>query len=527
MKRTFGVIIVSCLCSFAHSKENTVVVFPDEIHQTIHSFGASDCWRTKYIGKNWPLEKRNAIADYLFSTDFDKAGNPLGIGLSLWRFNIGSGSQEIGDRSGVASEWRRTECFLDSLGGWDWSKQEGQRWFLQAARDRKVPYTLGFSISAPVFMSKNGMGRASEPTPYANLKNDKYIDYARFMAVVCEKLGFDYLSPINEPQWNWIGAGQEGMQMTNEECSRLIRCLDKELRNINGTTRIVFGEAGCINYLYDTVKDNPLRSNQIDEIFVPDGKYSVSGLPALAPVVSGHSYWSTWSLDSLIHWRQRLDRKIKKELPGVSYWQTEYCPMEKNEDNPDGGGKRDIGMNTALYVARVIHSDLVYADAASWQFWTAFSEWNYKDGLIYIDDGKSPQGAGSSKDPLVETCKNDGVYRTSKLMWALGNYSLFVRPGMQRVSAAVQGLSDSGSVRSLMVSAYKDPESGKMVLVFVNFGQDESLVDLQIKGNGVTAPVKYKQYVTSENYNLSYKGTVGNKMVIPARSLVTLVSEIK
>lgn len=24
--------------------------------QTIHSFGASDCWRVQYIGKNWPLE---------------------------------------------------------------------------------------------------------------------------------------------------------------------------------------------------------------------------------------------------------------------------------------------------------------------------------------------------------------------------------------------------------------------------------------------------------------------------------------
>ena len=75
------------------------------------------------------------------------------------------------------------------------------------------------------------------------------------MAVVCEKLGLDYLSPINEPQWNWIHAGQEGMQMTNEECCRLIRCLDKELKKINGNTRVVFGEAGCINYLYEPMEN--------------------------------------------------------------------------------------------------------------------------------------------------------------------------------------------------------------------------------------------------------------------------------
>ncbi len=527
MKRSLLFILLCSLFTFAFSKENTVVVFPNEVHQTIHSFGASDCWRTQYIGKNWPLEKRNAIADYLFSTDFDDKGNPRGIGLTLWRFNIGSGSHEAGERGGVASEWRRTECFLDSLGNWDWSKQEGQRWFLQAARARKVPYTLGFSISAPVFMSKNGMARASEPTPYANLRPDKYVDYAHYMAVVCEKLGLDYLSPINEPQWNWIHAGQEGMQMTNEECCRLIRCLDKELKKINGNTRVVFGEAGCINYLYERVKDNPLRSNQIEEIFATDGKYSISGLQNVAPIVSGHSYWSTWSLDSLISWRKRLDRKIKTDLPGTAYWQTEYCPMEKNDDNPYGGGKRDIGMNTALYVARVIHSDLVYANAASWQFWTAFSEWDYKDGLIYIDDGKSPQGANSLDNPLVESCKYDGVYRTSKLMWALGNYSLFVRPGMQRISVNLQGVSDEESVRSLMVSAYKDPISGKMVLVFINFAQDENIVNIQFKGNKKVASVKYKQYITSEECDLSYKGNVGNKVVIPARSLVTLVSEMK
>lgn len=112
-------------------------------------------------------------------------------------------------------------------------------------------------------------------------------------------------------------------------------------------------------------------------------------------------------------------------------------------------------------------------------------------------------------------------------MWALGNYSLFVRPGMQRISANLQGVSDEESVRSLMVSAYKDPISGKMVLVFINFGQDENIVNIQFKGNKKVASVKYKQYITSEECDLSYKGNVGNKVVIPARSLVTLVSEMK
>lgn len=55
--------------------------------------------------------KRNQIADLLFSSEFDSWGNPKGIGLSMWRFNIGSGSHEAGDNGGVTSQWRRTECF--------------------------------------------------------------------------------------------------------------------------------------------------------------------------------------------------------------------------------------------------------------------------------------------------------------------------------------------------------------------------------------------------------------------------------
>lgn len=173
--------------------------------QTIHSFGASDCWRVQYISKNWPLEKRNQIADLLFSSEFDSWGNPKGIGLSMWRFNIGSGSHEAGDNGGVTSQWRRTECFLGKEGDWDWDKQKGQRWMLQAARERGVRYSLGFSITAPYFMTKNGMARASEKTPYANIREDQFDDYAAFLAEVSTHLKLDYLSPINEPQWEWVG----------------------------------------------------------------------------------------------------------------------------------------------------------------------------------------------------------------------------------------------------------------------------------------------------------------------------------
>ncbi len=531
MKYNINILVLLIFCfSNSNCQDNsdaTKIVFDyNRQCQVMHSFGASDCWRTQFIGK-WPLEKREKMADLLFGQNFDKAGNPVGIGLSMWRFNIGSGSHEAGDAGGIQSDWRRTECFLDAEGNWDWSKQEGQQWFLKAARERGVPYTLGFSISAPTFMSKNGMARASEANKYANIKEDKYEDYARYMATVCKHLGLDYVSPINEPQWEWIRPNQEGMQATNEECCRLIKYLDKELTDMNASTKIVFGEAADIRYLYREKTDKPDRDNQINEMFSSSGKHAISNLPSVASIVSGHSYWSTWPLDTLVQTRKDLHKALKERLPqNFTYWQTEYCPMEKNDDNPNGGGHRDLGMNTALYVSRIIHHDLTLANASSWQYWTAFTEWDYKDGLIYIDDNIKQSGANSQKDPMVETCKTDGAFRTSKLFWAIGNYSLFVRPGMRRIDKKNKSEDLVEEAKTFMSSAYIDERKNNAVVVFTN--NTDSVYSIKLEFDNMPKKIrikKFRMYQTSEQDDLAFKGIVSGNIRIPGKSIVTLISQ--
>lgn len=39
-----------------------VQVDPSVQYQTIDGFGASDAWRCQFVGKNWPLQKRERIA---------------------------------------------------------------------------------------------------------------------------------------------------------------------------------------------------------------------------------------------------------------------------------------------------------------------------------------------------------------------------------------------------------------------------------------------------------------------------------
>lgn len=512
------------LGSGAFAQEKCTVTFDyADLRQEIHSFGASDCWRTQYVGM-WPEEKKNEMADLLFSSEFDETGSPKGIGLSLWRFNIGSGSHEAGDAGGITSDWRRTECFLDKDGNWDWTKQEGQRWFLDAAKKRGVPYTLGFSITAPYFMTKNGMARASDTTPNANIREDQYRNYAAFMAEVCAHLGIDYLSPINEPQWAWNVSRQEGMQATNEESAKLIKLLDEEITKRGSKTKVVFGEAADIRNLYRGGV-TALRDNQIAEMFLPSGKHYIGNLKNVAKTISGHSYWSTWPLDTLITSRSDL----RKALPdGYSYWQTEYCPMEQNPDNPNGGGYRDFGMDYALYVSRIIHHDLTVAEATSWQSWTAFSDGDYKDVLIYVGDETLLYPHKKIETKFADTGKTDGYFLPTKYMWALGNYSFFVRPGMVRMAQENElSVNTVETARELMVSAYVDKNKKKMVFVFVNYGDTDRNVDLSVKN----LPKKMhlsslKRYETSSRSDLKYTGVSdAGAVYVPARSVVTVVAE--
>ena len=68
--------------------------------QTMEHFGASDCWSMQHVGR-WNERVQQQVADWLFSTENDSSGKPKGIGLSLWRFNVGAGSAEQGEESQI------------------------------------------------------------------------------------------------------------------------------------------------------------------------------------------------------------------------------------------------------------------------------------------------------------------------------------------------------------------------------------------------------------------------------------------
>ena len=168
----------------------------------------------------------------------------------------------------------------------------------------------------------------------------------------------------------------------------------------------------------------------------------------------------------------------------------------QNDQEIGGGGGYDFTMKTALYVARVIHHDLRYADAESWSWWRACGG-NYKDGLIRVFDRRHQA-------------------RDSKLLWAMGNYSRFVRPGAIRYAT-----DDTDEPTGLMLTAYRNTDGGWVVVV-INYAEEERPLQLKMSDR---KSHRWQLYRTSdiEGENLKPVGNSDGRAVMAPRSVTTWV----
>lgn len=470
--------------------------------QTIRHFGASDAWSMQNIGI-WPDEQEQAkIADWLFSAENDANGQPKGIALSLWRFNLGAGSAEQGDSSYI-NKGTRTECFLQADGSYDFTKQAGQRKFLRMAKERGVPYLLAFLNSPPVFFTQNHLATNTGRDGTLNLRPECYEPFARFMATAIDGLQkhdgikIDYLCPVNEPDghWNWQGPKQEGSPATNREVARLARLTDRALTEKGLETQLLVNESSDLRCLLETHMTNWERGYALKTFWTKDSTFTYLGeLKHVPRLMLGHSYWTNTPIPFMKRIRQRLRRECQRL--GIGFWQSELCIMQ-NDEEIGGGGGYDFTMKTALYVARVIHHDLVYADAESWSWWRACGG-NYKDGLIRVFDRQQRA-------------------RDSRLLWALGNYSRFVRPGAVRYE--VDGKEDP---YGLMVSAYKN-QDGSWVVVAINYSEEQKPFSISRDQVAVGAD-RWQAYRTSDADGETLKPVAVTGTLQP-RSITTFVGK--
>lgn len=486
-------------------------------YQTIHHFGSSDAWTMDFVGRYFNTTEKEKAARRLFSRNFDANGNPEGIGLSGWRFNVGAGSAAQGDNSNIAEVTRRTECFMNADGTWDWTRQQGQRYFLEKAKRYGVEHFIFFSNSAPVFMTRTGLANAKN-TYRCNLDASKMPAFADFLTGVAEhfiKLGFNVslISPLNEPQFDWSD-GQEGSPWDNSDIKKMAQELNRSIKEHGLNTQMLLPEASQYDRMYGG-SFLQRASNQLTQLFQSGSSNYIGNLETLAPYAAGHSYWTYKTNKELKNARMKV-RDVAQDV-GIGLMQTEFSFLEIPEEA--GFPSSPSYMDYALYMAKVIHGDLVYANMSAWNYWTSMAQEQYghqnRFYLMRLHANDSDSNYGS--------LTYGGTVEENKDMWALGNYSLFIRPGYKRLN-----LTGGDEMNYVLASAWLAPDSSKLVVVYVNTTQVRRFSGVKLL-NLDREVVDMKKYVTSSTSNLalSTTETTMDRIVLPARSVSTVVMTLR
>ena len=449
--------------------------------QTIAGFGASGAWWVNDLTKFSPSVQAQ-VASLLFTTS--------GIDLSQYRYNIGGGGV------GVSVAARAPESFLTSSGSYDWSNDPGGQYFLKAAATDGVPDLIGFVNSAPSQYTTNSENCVDE----INTADDAA--YGTYLATIvshfaAEGVDIDQISPMNEPDNDFSGCTQEGMEVPSGERAGVIDAVGAALSAAGLSAKVIADESSETTQL-------------------------LSEAPAWLANASAPSY-----LAAIAHhtYDNPSDSELEQvgglgDVNGKPVWATEICCQISG-----GGGygaQYNPTMAGALTMTNYIYTDLSYADDAAFDWWTALSSslgcdpdtdstcatsvntnsagWN--DGLIYYDPDYSSDG--------------DQTLYLTKRFYALGQYSRFVRPGAVRYGV-------SGSPSGVQTMAFWD--NGQWTVVAANTNTSATSLSVNLGSGTLTSSGAY-QTDSSENLaSISAPAISGSTITasLPAQSVSTYV----
>ena len=529
MKKTFFLSMTTALMMASQAlaqSSYTITIHPNTSYQTIVDFGASDCWTADFVGKYFTTAEKEKSAKWLFSQETDANGNPEGIGLSMWRVNLGAGSAEQGASSGIDDATRRGYCYLDAKGNYDWTKSAGQQYFMQQAKKYGVDHFLLFSNSAPVQFTKNGKAYADKGVSGSNLADSHYADFANFLATTTkhftdEGYNVTLIDPVNEPQYDWTD-GQEGSPWTNECIAKLARELDKSITQQGLSAQILLPEACQWKALYSDGTEKR-ANNQIEAFFNASNTTTYIGdLTNLKKAVAGHSYWTFGTNADLKDIRQNVWDKAKEY--GLDVYQTEWSMLDAAPSSSAGfPSSYDAAsyMDIALYMGKIIHCDLTYGNMASWSYWTTFAQekWSQKNRFYLLRMNAQGDNGNESYGDITK----GGTITDNPNLWVLGNYSRFIRPGYKRIELTTNKAED---LNKLLGSAFMSADGKRVVMVYVNMQNSQNSVRINVEGQ--TEAKDINVYRTSETESLKHVNSafsLGKLIAIPAKSVVTIVAD--
>jgi len=325
------------------------------------------------------------------------------------------------------------------------------------------------------------------PDRWGRLRRDKYEDYADLLADYVKnfesKMGapLSILSVQNEPNWNanWESAYWNGADLRDFIITISKRFPMKGVIAGSGGVNIMMPEFENFNINFNEMIKPSLDNPESEKIITH---------------IALHQYNAASDSSS---------RAGAMEFPGIiasgkRFWQTEVSGT--GSAIPPGHG-----ISNALFYARMIHWDMTLTQTNAflfWWLWTNSPNSDFSGALIKADD--------------------DEVTAAHRL-YAMGQYSRFIRPGWQRIDC------DASPRGGIYSSAYKNSSTKEIAVVIINETISNFSVVLDLNG------AEYDQleiWRTSEKEKLKKIGKQNvsrntAEVVLSPQSITTFYGKVK
>ncbi|NEC86597.1 hypothetical protein G3I71_12395 [Streptomyces sp. SID12501] len=376
-----------------------------------------------------------------------------GAGLSILRLGIDSGIQPT-DPGGPNATPRYVWNGVD----------KGQVWLAKQAKAYGVNRFYADAWTAPGYMKTNGAdanggtlcglsGATCSSGDWRKAYANFLVQYAKFYAQ--EGIGVTDIGFTNEPDWT---ATYDSMRLTPAQAVEFTKVFGP-IANAAG-----YKVTCCDSLGWSQAKS---YSNAIE---------ADATARDLVTTHTGHTY--TGAITGPLPTQKRT-------------WMSEWSPNGTtwNENWDDGSGY------DGFTVATAVHDALTLGNTSGYVYWYGASTGATR-GLIQMDGDN---------------------YHVSKRLWAIANYSRFIRPGATRVAATTPDT-------NLKLSAFRNTD-GTLTVVALNASTSAQQVSYSLQNTGITTGTA-TPYLTNGSNNMAQQAAVavsGSALTatVPARSLVT------
>jgi O-glycosyl hydrolase len=460
----------------------------DDERQVIDGFGGSNAWLTL------PYELADEIVKLLYS-------RTEGVGFTILRNRIpfreripGASDSGLNDNFLV----RKSDNSYDFTQNGDGTKTFNLNWNSWDLNNTKslisrivelgtdgpesltVMSTPWTPPNNPVTCWKPNVADWSKPDVGGSLDRSYYQDYADLLADYVgnfeARMGVPLaiLSVQNEPSYKCT---YESADWTGEELRDFLIILGQRfsLKNTLGKTGIMAPEFQSFN----------------DDIMIPT--FASDAAMDVLSHVGLHQYNGAY--DSSGRAGTRLFPRISSS--GKRFWQTEVSGRGPNM--PAGEG-----IDNALFYARMIHHDMTLAETNAFLYW-----WLW---------GNTADAPGV----LITIVKGVTVEPAMRL-YAMGQYSRFIRPGWRRLSATTSPAS------YIYSSAYRNPQSNEIAVVLINERPTAARVALKLSEVEFTVLEAWRTSETEKLKALGKQPFSKNSSVLnlPPRSISTMYGQVR